>query len=164
MNPPSTVLGRGVHGKVSWLIAYIAALLSIIVLQRCNSCLTYVACLLTRYVRTPCILDSRRMGQFVSLYTAHLCIFGVKLCYSMLLFVLFLNDFCFVLLRVLPDIHHNILVNKYLFIIKPCSVSSDTTSSHVHIETLDTEMHLRIIPFWFAVARLFPIIVFDVLT
>ena len=34
MNPPSTVLGRGVHGKVSWLIAYIAALLSIIVLQR----------------------------------------------------------------------------------------------------------------------------------
>ena len=53
------------------------------------------------------------MCQFVSLCTAHLCISGAKLYYlNYICLILFLNDFCFVLLQVLPDIHHNIWVNK----------------------------------------------------
>ena len=32
MNPPSAVLGGGVHGKVSWLIAYMTTILDTVVL------------------------------------------------------------------------------------------------------------------------------------
>ena len=82
-------------------------LLFIVILQRCI-CVTISRTCRRDFYSTLFVLDSRRMCQFVS-YTAHLCISGAKLYYlNYFYLLLFLNDFCFVLLQVLPDIHHNI--------------------------------------------------------
>ena len=54
-------------------------LLFIVVLQRCICVPISRTC--RRNVTAPFVLDCRRMCQFASLCTAHLCISGVKLCY-----------------------------------------------------------------------------------
>ena len=82
-------------------------LLFIIVLQRCI-CVT-ISRTCRRDVTAPFVLDNRRMCQFVSLCTAPLCISGAKLYYlNHICLLLFSNDCSFVLLQVLPDIHHTI--------------------------------------------------------